>query len=131
MRTKRVQHNGSINGSESQTRSVSRRSFLGTTLAGGAALYAGGLDSLTNSESLEAPDSVSFLEKSIPELQELMNSGALSSLRLTFGYLGRIHDMNQQLRAVIQTNPLAIAIALQRDFERRLATFAVRSMGFP
>jgi amidase len=92
---------------------------LGTTLAGGAALYAGGLDSLTNSESLESPDSVNFLEKTIPELQELMNSGALSSFRLTLGYLGRIRDMNQQLRAVIQTNQLAIAIALQRDFERR------------
>ena len=62
---------------------------------------------------------MNFLEKTIPELQELMNSGALSSLRLTFGYLGRIHDKNQQLRAVIQTNPLAIAIAVQRDLERR------------
>ena len=75
MRTKRFQRNGSINGSEPQARSVSRRSFLGTTLAGGAALYAGGLDSLTNSESLESPDSVNFLEKTIPGAQRVTFPG--------------------------------------------------------
>lgn len=97
---------------------VSRRSFLGATLAGGAALYAGDITSvLGNSESSAAPGS-SFLEKSIPELQQLMSSGALSSFRLTLGYLERIHSMNGRLRAVIQANPLAIATALQRDWER-------------
>jgi amidase len=99
---------------------VSRRSFLGTTLAGGAALYAGGITSLSGSSETSAVDSAAtFLEKSIPELQQLMNSGALSSFRLTLGYLERIHNMNGRLRAVIQENPLAIVIAAQRDWERR------------
>ena len=97
---------------------VSRRSFLGTTLAGGAALYAGGITSLSGSSETPAAPGTSFLEKSIPELQQLMNSGALSSFRLTLGYLERIHSMNSRLRAVIQENPLAVVIALQRDWER-------------
>jgi amidase len=96
---------------------VSRRSFLGATLAGGAALYAGGVTSLSGSaETPEAPGA-SFLEKSIPELQQLMNSGALSSFRLTLGYLERIHS-NARLHAVVEANPLAVPIAALRDWER-------------
>lgn len=97
---------------------VSRRSFLGATLAGGAALYAGGVTSLYGSAETPAAPGASFLEKSIPELQQLMNSGALSSLRLTLGYLERIHS-NSRLHAVIQSNPLAVAVAALRDWERR------------
>ena len=90
---------------------VSRRSFLGTTLAGGAALYAGGITSLYGRSETLADPAVVFLEKTIPELQQLMNSGALSSFRLTLGYLERIYNMNARLRAVIQENPLAIVIS--------------------
>lgn len=101
------------------TNRFSRRSFLGTTLAGGAALYTGGLTSLIDSETVEAPIPGNFLEKTIPELQQLMNSGALSSFRLTLAYLSRIHNKNPLLHAVIQSNPLALAVAVQRDLERR------------
>ena len=118
MTTKTFETNGSLK--ERQGDGVSRRSFLGTTLAGGAALYAGGVTSLSgSSQTSAAPGPANFLEKSIPELQQLMNSGALSSFRLTLGYLERIHTMNGRLRAVIQSNPLAVVIALQRDWERR------------
>ncbi len=98
---------------------ISRRSFLGTTLATGTALYAGGITSLYGSSETPAAAGTSFLEKTIPELQQLMNSGALSSLRLTLGYLERIFNMNSRLHAVIQVNPIAVAIAAQRDWERR------------
>src|SRR5436189_4133941 len=118
MTTKTFETNGSIDGRQED--GVSRRSFLGTTLAGGAALYAGGITSLSGSSQISAaPGPANFLEKTIPELQALMNSGALSSFRLTFGYLERIRSMNGRLRAVIQSNPLAIVTALQRDLERR------------
>src|SRR5438552_8923053 len=118
MTTKTFETSGSIN--ERQGDGVSRRSFLGTTLAGGAALYADGITSLSgSSQTSAAPGPANFLEKTIPELQQLMNSGALSSFRLTLGYLERIQSMNGRLRAVIQSNPLAIVIALQRDYERR------------
>ena len=117
MTTKTVETNGSINGRQED--GVSRRSFLGTTLAGGAALYAGGIASISGSSQAAAPGPANFLEKTIPELQQLMNSGELSSFGLTFGYLERIRNMNGRLRAVIQSNPLAIVTAVQRDLERR------------
>jgi amidase len=119
MAKKTYERNGSINERHGED-GVSRRSFLGTTLVGGAALYAGGITSLYGSSGTSAaPGSASFLEKSIPELQQLMNSGALSSLRLTLGYLERIRSLNSDLHAVIQTNPVAVAIAALRDWERR------------
>ncbi len=90
---------------------VSRRSFLGTTLAGGAALLAGGL----NAFAAKPP----FIEKSILQLQGLMTSGALTSRELTADYLSRIGTLNCFLRAVIETNPDAMEIAANRDAERR------------
>ena len=48
-----------------------------------------------------------------------MNSGRLTSRDLTAGYLTRMASLNPLLGAVIETNPNAIAIAVQRDRERR------------
>ena len=95
---------------------VTRRTFLGTTLAGGAALFAGGFNSLVP-RSISA-NGVDFIETSIPELQALMSSGMLSSVQLTTDYLGRIATFNPLLHAVIETNPDALAIALALDAER-------------
>jgi amidase len=118
MTTKGFETNGSRN--DRRSSGVSRRSFLGTTLAGSAAIYAGGVRSLIGSpENPDAPNPAHFLEKTVPELQQMMNSGALSSFRLTLGYLERIQTKNAQLRAVIQVNPLAPAVAVKRDLERR------------
>lgn len=51
-----------------------------------------------------------------------MNSGALTSIELTHGYIKRITDLNPVLRAVIEVNPNALAIAAQLDHERRLGS---------
>ena len=48
-----------------------------------------------------------------------MASGRLTSRGLTLGYLNRIASLNPTLHAVIETNPQAVAIAAQRDNERR------------
>src|SRR6266446_7027635 len=96
---------------------VSRRKFLGTTLAGSAALLAGGLNSLLP-RSLSAGTG-SFIEATIPELQALMSSGALTSVQLTTRYLHRITHFNPLLHAVIETNPDALAIASSLDAERQ------------
>jgi amidase len=93
---------------------VSRRTFLGTGIASGAALLTGAL----LPRKLQAADAV-WIEQTIPALQALMTSGALTSLQLTRGYLDRIAELNPLLRAVIETNPEARAIAAQRDNERR------------
>src|SRR6266853_5804308 len=94
---------------------VSRRAFLGTTLAGGAARFAGGLGSLVPRSTIA---SASFIEATIPELQALMNSSALTSVQLTNNYLNQIASFNPLLHAVIETNPDALAIAKKLDTER-------------
>ncbi|CAN5476141.1 amidase [soil metagenome] len=102
---------------------VTRRSFLGTTLAGGAALLAGGL----NAFAARPP----FIEKSIFELQNLMTSGALTSRELTADYFSRIGSLNSLLHAVIETNPDAMEIAANRDAERRAGQVRSRLHGVP
>jgi amidase len=95
---------------------LSRRKFLGTTLAGSTALWAGGLNSLVP-KSLSAGTG-GFIEATIPELQALMSSGVLTSVQLTTRYLHRIARFNPLLHAVIETNPDALAIASALDAER-------------
>jgi amidase len=57
--------------------------------------------------------------KSILELQQLMDSGALSSVDLTLYYLDRIQRYDiDALNAVLELNPEALAIAEVRDAER-------------
>ena len=54
----------------------------------------------------------------IPELQELMNSGQLSSVQLTNFYLQRISDLNPTLITVITVSPTALADAQAADAAR-------------
>jgi amidase len=101
---------------------LSRRTFLGTGIAGTAALLTGGLTSL--SRAVPAAEAriaghAPWLDKTIPQLQALMASRQLTSRELTQGYLARIETLNPLLHAVIETNPQAVAIAAQRDNERR------------
>jgi amidase len=99
---------------------VTRRAFLGTTLAGSAALLTGGLTSLvTSRSSMAKAGDPPWIEATIPQLQSLFNSGLLSSRELTLDYLARIRQLNPLLGAVIETNPQAVAIAAQLDNERR------------
>ena len=97
---------------------TTRRAFIGTGLAGGAALMTGALSPLIDL-TLSAAGSEPWLEASISELQALMTAGEITSRELTEGYLQRIGALNPILGAVIETNPEAIAIAARRDNERR------------
>src|SRR5437870_9586003 len=99
---------------------LTRRAFLATTAASSAAVLTGGLASLLRPASAFAKKtSGSFVEASIPDLQALMASGALSSKDLVKGYLDRIASLNPLLHAVIETNPNAVSIAAHLDNERR------------
>ena len=63
-----------------------------------------------------------FAEATIPELQEQMKTGKLTSTELTGAYLHRIADLDKTgptLNAVIEVNPDALNIAQQLDAERR------------
>ena len=97
---------------------ITRRRFVGGGLATGAAVMGGAVSPLSQLAAAP-PQPPSFLEATIPQLQALMNSGQLTSRDLTAGYLGRMAALNPLLGAVIETNPNAIAIAVQRDRERR------------
>ena len=98
----------------------SRRTFLRATAATGASILSGGFgSSLARAAAAAKPGDPIWIEKTIPELQALMGSGALTSRELTRGYLQRIAQFNPLLRAVIETNPRAEAIAAQLDNDRR------------
>jgi amidase len=56
----------------------------------------------------------------IPELQRLMNSHRLSSVKLTNFYLRRIRQLNPTLNAVITVSPTALLEALAADLKRHL-----------
>ena len=108
---------------------VTRRSFLG---AGGAALLSGAIGSVLSARAAAAlGTSAVWIEKTIPELQALMASGALTSLDLTRQYIARIADLNPLLRAVIEINPVAVATAARRDNERRSGRLRGALHGMP
>jgi amidase len=97
---------------------ISRRSFLGTTAAGSAALLTGGLATLFRDSALGGSN-FPFVEATISQLQTAMTSGQLTSKDLVMGYLNRIQQLNPTLHAVIETNPNAVAIASSLDNERK------------
>jgi amidase len=103
---------------DATNRNITRRSFLGTTAAGGAMLLTGGLTPLFESAA-SAVDGFPFVEATIPQLQAAMASGKLSSRELTMAYLQRIQSFNPTLHAVIEVNPNAVSIAAHLDNERR------------
>src|SRR5436853_931285 len=96
---------------------ITRRSFLGTTAAGSAALLTGGLATLFKETALGG-SSFPFVEATIPQLQAAMAAGQLTAHDLVLGYLQRIQSLNPTLHAVIETNSNAVAIASSLDNER-------------
>src|SRR5438477_1224881 len=96
---------------------ITRRSFLGTTAAGGAALLTGGLATLFKETALGG-SSFPFVEATIPQLQAAIAAGQLTAHDLVLGYLQRIQSLNPTLHAVIETNSNAVAIASSLDNER-------------
>jgi amidase len=110
----------------SESRAISRRSFVGLAAAGGAGLAFGvrsaSASNRTNAAELRRGgdhDEAAFIEATIPELQRLMRRHQMSSTDLTSAYLDRIDRLNPLLGAVIEVNPDALRIARKRDDERR------------
>jgi amidase len=68
------------------------------------------------------PTSFALEEKTIAELQSLMESGEITSRELTQAYIDRIDEIDQngiRLNSVMEINSDALAIADQLDQERR------------
>ena len=112
-------------------RDLTRRGFLGTTLAGGALAVTGGvlrpLDRLTRLPDESpgrpaAPAPFELEELTVVDLQQGMASGRWTARRLAELYLARIDEIDKRgpaINAVIELNPDALAIADQMDAERR------------
>ena len=109
---------------------ISRRTFIGTGLAGGAAMVTGGVGSLFSAAPAAAADAA-WIEATIPQLQSMMAAGSLTSRELTLGYMQRIGALNSVLGAVTETNPEALAIAARRDAERRAGMLRGPLHGIP
>jgi amidase len=101
-----------------------RRSLLKASLAGGALAAAAPLLAQTPSSPSAAPAPPPFEleEATIADLRAGLASGKWTARSLTEAYLARIDALNTrgpELRAVIETNPEALAIADALDAERR------------
>jgi amidase len=95
------------------------RFILGRTLL--AAMF-GLAGNLLAAEPQAPPPAFRFAEATIDDLQAQMAAGTLTARELTAAYLDRIAQIDRagpMLRAVIEINPDALAIADQLDAERR------------
>ena len=113
--------------------SLDRRSFVGASLAAGAAILgaphaAAAAAAAVTRRAPEpgaaplVPQRDELFERSVAELGEMMKQGTLTSRALTQRYLSRIDAMDKRgpaVNAVIELNPDALAIADERDAERK------------
>ena len=106
---------------------MDRRTFIGTTAAGGAGLAMTSACAPAGSDSPAAPDAqgeippFEFDEITVDDLQRMMESGEHTARSITEAYIGRIEAMDRQgpeLRSMIEINPDALEIADELDAER-------------
>ena len=107
---------------------MDRRTFIGTTAAGGAGLAMTSACSAPASDSpggTQAPGEIppfEFDEATVDDLQRMMESGEHTARSITQAYIERIEAMDRQgpeLRSMIEVNPDALEIADALDAERR------------
>ena len=110
---------------------LSRRDFLRSSAVGGALVVAGPVacgpaprdEPATPAEATLVDEFALDLEETtIAALQERMTSGEWTARSVTEAYLARIDQLNLRgpaLRAVLETNPDALAIADELDRERQ------------
>jgi len=113
---------------------MKRRTFFSSALIGGAALSMGGTVSCApvKRESSHPDLSVFELnEYTISMFQEKMASGALSSEMICRMYLERISMVDKSLRAVMEINPDALAMARTMDEERKAGKIRGPLHGIP
>jgi amidase len=98
----------------------------GLTRSSGSAMATRELRAATTATRTAAnrsePGSFQFEEKTIAELQALMESGEITSRELTQAYIDRIDQIDQsgmQLNSVMEINSDALAIADELDKERQ------------
>ena len=124
-----AQHRSTASVRPTASAGLSRREFLGSSAAGAALAIAGPVAcGRAQSQPADPPTGVAAVdefaleEATIAALQERMTTGEWTARSLTEAYLARIDQLNLQgptLRAVLETNPDALAIADVLDRERQ------------
>ncbi len=104
---------------------IDRRGFLKTSVTASAAILLGSRMTLAS-----APD-VNLEEATVAGLQAAMTSGQATARKIAEGYLARIADIDKKLNSVIEINPDALAIADQRDAERKAGKLRGLLHGIP
>jgi amidase len=105
--------------------SFTRRTLLKAGVAGGALAAAGPLapsPASAGTEPAASPGRFALDEATISQLQAGLRSGEHTSVSLVEQYLSRVEELNRkgpELRAVIEVNPDAHAIAEALDAERK------------
>ena len=91
---------------------MDRRDFL-------SAAAAAGFGMALSSTAFGQKAARSLEEATVAELTGMMERGQMTSEAITNWYLARIRTIDPKLRSILEVNPDAIAIARQRDRERR------------
>ncbi len=89
-----------------------------------------GIGFMTAGTVVEAK-ALDLTEKTVAELAASMKKGELSSEAITNWYLARIKAIDPKINSMIEVNPDALAIARQRDNERRLKNVKGPLHGIP
>ena len=117
---------------------MKRRNFFKTAALAGGTLAVAPLSSCVQpATKVESPVNYADFEineLTISQLQEQMSSGKMTSEGITRKYLDRIELVNNngpELRAVIEINPEAIAIAQKLDVERMVGKLCGPLHGIP
>ena len=103
---------------------MDRREFLGAGMLAGAG-------ALLGTRAFGQRAMRNFEEATVAELQTMMERGQLTSEALTTWYLARIRTIDPKINSIIEVNTEAIAIARQRDRERRNRTVKGPLHGIP
>lgn len=101
---------------------MKRRSFFKTTALGGSVLAISGIAACTTETKQEVEINLAefeFNEITVDELQQKMESGELTSVKICQKYLDRIKQVDPVLKSVIELNPDALEIAQKLDEERK------------
>lgn len=126
-------------------KNINRRSFIkngslaGFGLMGVIGNHGAASSPTPDSEYGESPSGdqnadPDLIEMSIPGLQELMETGRMTSKDITQWYLNRIDQIDKKgpmLNSVVEINPDALTIAAQMDEERKTGKIRSRLHGIP
>jgi amidase len=105
---------------------IDRRQFLGAAVLASLAGTSASGRVLARSST-----GVDLEEATVASLQQAMATGATTSKAIVQGYLARIKAIDPKLNSIVEINPDALAIASERDRERRVGTLRGALHGIP